>query len=1167
MLQGYVLKESTCDRCGMPLMEHKGTISCVVCPALAKKAKKQMIAQQQKEKAGIPHIQRQIDSSRMLERGLKEIPPQAVHIEKERHLQSFPKEELEREQSEKRRREVESEEEARLKALERRKKEEQLEADRKEKEERLRKFREAELERERLEKKQKAAEEEKTLLAMEQEEEARLKAFERRMKEEQLEADRKEKEERLRKFREEELKRERQEQRQKAVEEEKARLLAMELEEEARLKLLEEEEARILQGAKERSAENARRERQARLLKDEEARILTVAQEHASEIARREEKARLMQEEARILKEAQDRAAEIGRREKQAQLLEEDAQFLKAAQEHVDENARREEQIRIQSLGKQQEESHRLVTIQLETEAMLAVRHAAEMVKEREMADALLEDKKKVDENTLHLQRAALLAEKLATEKAKQKEEELALLEETRRLEHLETQTLATKGEYMQRDLLEQQRNARLIQKALLDEEVERLEEARVLEELEVRRFAEEQRAEDEARMIAALEADAAAKASAAEDAIRKAKEALEAVNSTKREIIAQTIALAEREAIAETERHLKAEMEDYKERVILPTESQLYRERWETLRMEGRAIMTRRVLQGWELVPETCKGAECEMSPLITKHGRCECVVCGGTGTGEDGVYAVDENEEEQDNKPVDVATIDPELLPENVSMYLSKSAEDGPLSYAPQDDFEQKRDLVSKEIGKRMLMGWTLLDASCPTCVMPLMMDNNGYSGICVLCGPVEAFFDASTIKTKDMDYILDKQETIVVEEEKKEDVATVKSKTTEPSGTPKEHVVQSNFNVMRPSLPPEDPPKPSPPSKNDLLVAIRQRAGTQRLDAVLSDPPAHTKGTSTCMYSLADSDDSDEIGWKEKQDAPITPRAEPEEMKPSELIDDGNEEELEDEPITLTIPKNFDLSDPKALQDLIKAHTRSEDEIHDTIEVTKSGAIYTAKDAMSTDMIAKMFLRSPQGYDFQDVGADMSLEEVKELVDIFMATNFNEPVPDVFKYEVAQEILEKLQPEVDYVVEPAVLFDPQPHPGYTQPPATPTYDLINLEHSVYGQPSFTQSPGVINLEHIGSPFGEEQHPTSYNRAFPFDDYVETRSVKSTRRSKPTPETLMMSRLKPPKPAPGMSPKPPRAGGNSRREGAPVIVPVLYLVTALRDTTANIATDQLVK
>lgn len=902
MLQGYVLKETTCDRCGMPLMEHRGKVSCVVCPALAKKAKK-MQAQKNKQQGKTSRIQREIDANR---------------------------------------------------------------------------------------------------------------ALERRMKEEQLETDRKEKEERLRKFREEQLERERLEKRQKAVEREKARLSEMEREEEARLKALEEEEVKILQEAQERAAENARREDQARL----------------------------------------------------------------------------------QSLEKKQQEKQRLAALQLETEALLAAQHAAETVKQKEEADALLEEKKKMDQNTLHLRRAAMFAEKLAAEKAKQKEEEQALLEETRRLEHLENQTLATKSEYMQRDLLEQQHNARLQQKALLDEEVARLEEARRIEELEVRRLAEEQRAEDEARMIAALEADAATKALAAEDAIRRAKEALETVNCTKREIIAQTIALAEKEAVAETERELKAVMEDYKERVILPTESQLYRERWETLRMEGRAIMTRRVLQGWELLPEACKGAECEMSPLITKHGKRECVVCGGTGTGEDGVYAVDETEDE--NKPIDVATIDPELLPENLSINISKSGEERAY-YDPQDDFEQKRDLVSKEIGKRMLMGWTLLDASCPTCVMPLMMDNVGNRDICVLCGPIEQIFDASTIKTRDMDYRLDNDGALEAEE-KKEDIIPVYT------------------DLLKASIPSEKPPKPSSPpqqepEENELFVAIKQRAGVQRQDAVQSDPPAHTKGTSKSMYSLADSEDSDEAGPRPRQ-ASKTPKAEPEEVKQPESTDDGDEEQ-----ITLIIPKNFDLSDPEALKDLIKANTKSEDELHDTIEVTKSGAIYTARDAMSTDMIAKMFLRSPHGYDFQDIGTDMSLEEVKELVDIFMATNFNEAVPDDFKFEVARDILEKLQPEVDYVVEPAVLFDPEP--VYTQPSATPT-------------------SGVINLEHLGSPLSQD-YPTSNNRTFHFDEYVETRSAKNSRRSKPTPESMVGSRSKP---VPAKSPLPPRAGGNGRREGAPMII-----------------------
>ncbi|KAL3908104.1 MAG: hypothetical protein SGARI_003214 [Bacillariaceae sp.] len=172
---------------------------------------------------------------------------------------------------------------------------------------------------------------------------------------------------------------------------------------------------------------------------------------------------------------------------------------------------------------------------------------------------------------------------------------------------------------------------------------------------------------------------------------------------------------------------------------------------------------------------------------------------------------------------------------------------------------------------------------------------------------------------------------------------------------------------------------------------------------------------------------------------------------------------------------------------------------------IEVTKSGAIYTAKDAMSTEMIAKMFLRSPHGYDFQDIGNDMSLEEVKELVDIFMVTNFNEEVPNDFKYEVAQ----KLKPEEDYIVEPPILFDPE-----------------------------TPKSAVIHLEDMASPVTpDENNPKNFH----FEDYVETRSVKSNRRCRPNPESLISPRSTK---LSGKSPKPPRAGGSAQRDRAPLIV-----------------------
>lgn len=63
-------------------------------------------------------------------------------------------------------------------------------------------------------------------------------------------------------------------------------------------------------------------------------------------------------------------------------------------------------------------------------------------------------------------------------------------------------------------------------------------------------------------------------------------------------------------------------------------------------------------------------------------------------------------------------------------------------------QMDFESKRALVSNEIGKRMMRGWTLLDRACPVCVMPLMTDSAGTDELCVLCGLVGKLGDSKSI-----------------------------------------------------------------------------------------------------------------------------------------------------------------------------------------------------------------------------------------------------------------------------------------------------------------------------------------------------------------------------------------------------------------------------------
>ena len=62
--------------------------------------------------------------------------------------------------------------------------------------------------------------------------------------------------------------------------------------------------------------------------------------------------------------------------------------------------------------------------------------------------------------------------------------------------------------------------------------------------------------------------------------------------------------------------------------------------------------------------------------------------------------------------------------------------------------EDFEAKRHYVSKEIGKRMMKGWTLLDMSCPECLMPLLSDPHIGQETCVLCGPTAKLPSAITV-----------------------------------------------------------------------------------------------------------------------------------------------------------------------------------------------------------------------------------------------------------------------------------------------------------------------------------------------------------------------------------------------------------------------------------
>jgi uncharacterized Zn finger protein (UPF0148 family) len=726
------------------------------------------------------------------------------------------------------------------------------------------------------------------------------------------------------------------------------------------------------------------------------------AEAEAEHLKKEQRKLELEAEEARLLALEQEEEARI------AALEEEEARLLREARERAQEHARQQELDRLETLSKQKAEEERLAEIQRMTE------------------------------------------EKLSSERSRQKEEELALLEETRRLEEIETKSLATKTEEMHKDLLKHEHRRRMAKKIMLDSEVAKLENDRHKEQLELRRVAEEKKAEEESRILAALEADAAAKALAAEDAIRKAKAALETVNSTRRELIAETIALAEREAIAECEETIKAEREDYKEKVILPTESELHLERWETLRVEGRAIMTRRVLKGWELIPEACQGAECHMTPLLMKNGKKECVVCGGCGNGVDGVYSAENDDEE-----VDIHHAEATRVPYEIEAEMP----DDPSIDGSDDDFEEKRDLVSKEIGKRMLLGWTLLDASCPKCVMPLMMDNNGSMNICVLHGAVEPYDDSKPTE---------------VEDEHDEDEICEKRAAVIEEPTVEETEVQTE---------PEFQHEPEVKSE-DLLKTIRERANQQNsVDSFVnskSDPPAFTKATKNKLY--------------EKQEPPVEEARALQEMKSEEENIKGSDTN------DAMMPKSFDFGDPASVQELLGSAAEYEED--------------QENNSMTPEMVANMFLKSPQGYDFHDDDFNMPFQDVKDLVDIFTAANFENTMSEGFRGNVAEIIMKQLKNDV----------------------LTPT----------------------IHLEDMASP--ESDKGRSYPRNFHFNDFEDdNHSVNTaTKRGKPNPETVTTA-TQPSNPRPkhisanpaksfDLPPRSPQARSKSSRSsgggGAPVVV-----------------------
>ncbi len=120
----------------------------------------------------------------------------------------------------------------------------------------------------------------------------------------------------------------------------------------------------------------------------------------------------------------------------------------------------------------------------------------------------------------------------------------------------------------------------------------------------------------------------------------------------------------------------------------------------WEARIENGRSLLTQRLQQGWTMTTTNCGGYQCNSMPLI-KLGSdpSSCVVCGGSGSGCDGIYE----------------------------------------KFRSAEVVDAERELVSQEISHLMSMGWILRDSLCQQCLMPLVSEHEESDDLCILCGKV--------------------------------------------------------------------------------------------------------------------------------------------------------------------------------------------------------------------------------------------------------------------------------------------------------------------------------------------------------------------------------------------------------------------------------------------
>ena len=259
-------------------------------------------------------------------------------------------------------------------------------------------------------------------------------------------------------------------------------------------------------------------------------------------------------------------------------------------------------------------------------------------------------------------------------------------------------------------------------------------------------------------------------------------------------------------------------------------------------------------------------------------------------------------------------------------------------------EEDSEGHRDRISREIGKKMLKGWELLDLSCPRCVMPLMLDPQSQTEVCMDCGVIFQRKDATKTLSEVAKFAVASRPVAKKVSNRVQHLAPRSTSSNSQAREPSPSVARSELSSLSASVKPVSSgrrgAKVDPmgaPSGRSIALGVISPVNKNRLRHPRCDPPA-LQGYNVRKKDAIEAEESRCESKKGLLDDPSvsctrrsTVEASPCSVgvrRSSDMDDMTNTQARTADSglVTVTIPRNFDISDERALRKLIEiAKTR--------------------------------------------------------------------------------------------------------------------------------------------------------------------------------------------------------------------------------------------------